>query len=196
MGTHLIGTVVSDRVLRARWAYGELRSDRFRKRYVGRGPSHLLDNAAQGIPFEQLSPQDVTVLAQMVVRVRGRPFACHVDGSTYRCEAWTREQLLQVMALPVINPPERKTCIAYRRFLSAPPTSTAGGRPQATDPRFVIRTIPAEQRFEQQEPVIVVRRGRHLILLEGYLRSLHFLRSNDPNDRLLVWVPEAGPVSP
>jgi hypothetical protein len=54
------------------------------------------------------------------------------------------------------------------------------------DPRVVAWSIDPAHSFEQFEAVIVILIGGRPMLLDGYLRSLLWLRRNDPSKPLLL----------
>jgi hypothetical protein len=57
------------------------------------------------------------------------------------------------------------------------------------DPRVQADAIPLETEFVQSEPVIVLPYGEFNLLIDGYLRSVLFMRSPNPDARILVWYP-------
>jgi hypothetical protein len=186
-----VGTQITAHEAKARWAYGELTSGRFGKNYLGKGPQHIHDFAAAKNPFTTLMPADHDALAAMLDRGRDPTVAMSVDTSPlYRCEAWTKGQLVHAWALPAFNTPAKIRPMPYYDFYTGIPNTGPGGLPEDSDARIAARAIPYGTPFNQNhEPVIVIGEpGRH-VLLEGYLRSIIFMRSSDPSHRLLVWVP-------
>jgi hypothetical protein len=49
--------------------------------------------------------------------------------------------------------------------------------------------MPCDQPFNQTEPVIVIPYHGKNLLLEGYLRSVLFIRNANPDLKILVWYP-------
>jgi hypothetical protein len=177
------GQTATGEEIKARWAYSELTSPRFGPGYVGHGPVHLFEMAKRGEPFSEVSPADWDILRDMLIQRRGSMPATLDHAATYKCQGWRRSQLLSVRALPSFNPLGNGQAIPYRNFLDGAPT--AGN----DDPRTVFAAITLPAKYEQAEPVVIVRVCNEFLLLEGYLRSLLFAKSIDPDAELLVWVP-------
>ena len=183
-----VGQLISAHVVKARWAYFELASERFGPAYAGSGPQHLFDAARAGEPFSKLDASDHHELVRMLNFARPGPFAAVVDTSPlYRCKALTAEQLSQLWALPSFGLGPTNSGIQLMDFFHK--TYGAGNVPSAGDPRSAAATgkpLPADH-----EPVIVIRtNGRH-VLLEGYSRAVAFMSATNTADRLLAWFPWA-----
>jgi hypothetical protein len=150
---------------------------------------HLQEKAAAGIPFSDLHEGDWNQLVRMLSVGHNENYVMSIDiCDRYVCKAWTKDRLAQVWAVSDFNPLEKR-CIPYMVFYESPPNTGPDGSPQDDDPRVAARAIPHDLPFDQKEPVIVVRMDGFDILLEGYLRSILFMRSNDPAAVLLVWAP-------
>jgi hypothetical protein len=186
-----VGAQITAHEAKARWAYSELLSSRFGKNYVGVGAKHIYDAAAAKNPFSTLLPADHDELAKMLDRGRDPALTAMVDSSPlYRSEAWTKGQLAHTWALPAFNPPAKRSAIPYYDFYTGRPNTGPAGTAEDSDPRVAARAIPYGTPFNQShEPVIVIGEPGKYVLLEGYLRSIIFMRSSDPSHRLLVWVP-------
>ncbi len=186
-----IGAQITAHEAKARWAYSELLSDRFGKNYVGVGPAHIHDRANAKNPFSTLMQADHDELVKMLGRGRDPTLTPNVDLSpTYRCEAWTKGQLAHAWALPAFNTPSKQRPMPYYDFYTGRPNTGPGGLAEDSDPRVAARAVPYGTPFNQQhEPVIVIGQPGEYVLLEGYLRSIIFMRSSDASHRLLVWVP-------
>jgi hypothetical protein len=76
----------------------------------------------------------------------------------------------------------------YREFLANPP-NTVNGKPDWTDPRQSADTWPPGKPFSQNEPGIAITGRGRTVLVDGYCRSLIFMRHGTDDDRFLVWVP-------
>ena len=187
----MIGVHVTAHQVKARWAYHELISARFGKNYLGAGPKHIHDMAAAKNPFSVLTPADHDELVKMLERGRHPEFTSYVDGSPmYRCEAWTKGQLAHTWALPVFDAPAKKKLVPYYDFYIGTPNTGAGGTAEDSDPRVAARTIPQGTPFNQaHEPVVIVGKPDQYVLVEGYFRSILFMRFGDLSQRLLAWVP-------
>ncbi len=57
------------------------------------------------------------------------------------------------------------------------------------DPRVQADLVPFEASFVQSEPVIILNYGETPLMLDGYLRATLFMRSPNPEARLLAWRP-------
>jgi hypothetical protein len=185
----VIGLRTTAQEVKARWVYGELTSRRFGRRYPG-GPQHIYDLAMAKNPFPALTASDQAELVKMFDRARPER-AAEVDRSElYRCEAWTKGHLAQCWALPEFNPPTRRHPIPYYDFYLAAPNANARGGIEEEDPRAEAMRIPSGTPFNQfHEPAVVVGSLGDYHLIEGYLRSILFMRAGDLSQRLLVWVP-------
>ena len=144
------------------------------------------------MPFHALTSQDYDDLVQMLYLARGQDFAQNVDrfGSTYECQAWTRGQLAQAWALPAYNPPDKKVPIPYYDFYTGVTNTGPGGLAEDSDARVAAKLIASDLPAPlDEEPAIMIGVPGLYMLLEGYLRSVLFMRSSDLSRRLLVWVP-------
>ncbi|MFH0303467.1 hypothetical protein AAFX91_41460 [Bradyrhizobium sp. 31Argb] len=185
-----IGTTATSEEIKARWAFSEIPSPRFGPSYRGHGPSHLHDLAHGGEPFEKVPPADWPHLLEMISKHgRNEGFVSNIDtlgGATFTCTAWHLSDLMNSHVLPTFGN------VSYPVFLTQNPSIVlAGGSPRfdSHDPRAVASSIDPGVPFVQREPCIVIRYGGHDVLIEGYLRSLLWLRKNDPATPLLVWLP-------
>jgi hypothetical protein len=186
-----VGTLATSVEVKARWAYSEIPSLRFGKKYVGHGPRRLHTLALGGAPFSNVDPGDWPVLQAMAEHARNKEFIDSIDafGSpSFQCTRWRIEELLNVQTLPLFGR------VSYSAFLTRNPCAVLrNGLPafDEADPRVVAWSIDSTEPFEQIEPVIVVIVRGQPLLLDGYLRSLLWLRRNDPAKPLLVWLPVA-----
>ena len=127
----------------------------------------------------------------MLIAARGTGFAGNIDSAQiYLCEGWDKQKLMSILAVPAFNPPLKRQVIPYSQFYNGMPNTGPGMTPEASDPRVAIASITIPAIYVQDEPVIVISVQGHLILLEGYLRSLLFMKSPDPKAELLAWVPQ------
>jgi hypothetical protein len=193
----MIGDIVSAHVVKARWAYGELTSTRFGLKYRGLVSRHIHDAAATGRPFSQLMPADIDELVTLLPRVREREFLDAVDAHpSYRCKALTRGQVAQLHVLPTFWP-KGHVPTAYMPYMDFYfQTFGRGNVGPRSDPRVIAHGIDPSAPLGEQEPVIVIRVGRRHLLIEGYLRSVLFMRHPDRNLRLRAWLPISGAPSP
>ena len=130
-------------------------------------------------------------LVRMLDGGRGQPFASNADQHPqYICSSWTKGQLAQTWALPAYNPPDKRNPIPYYDFYIGPRNTGPGGSAEDSDARIAADKITPPADLSGHEPVIVIGRPGAYILLEGYLRSVLFMRDAGPAQRLLVWVPK------
>jgi hypothetical protein len=184
---HMRGHCVGDRIelgeLQARWAYSELTSSRFAGWYEGfPGHAALLEKAKAGIDFTRLSAGEVAQLVAMNEGGRGRLVNLLKAHTRYRCDAWTKAQLGQVMTLRMFDPPAPS--VTFSAYAATPASPNHG------DARRVAEAMGPGQCIAAKDPVPVVPRDNGYCLVDGYLRSLLFMRSSAPSGHILVWLPE------
>lgn len=182
----MLGTTATAEEVKARWAYSEISSSRFGKYYIGHTPAHLEALAKTSAPFSQVSSQDWPTLVSLIETYgRNKLFVDNIDihGSPrFVCTAWGIQELLNSWTVPAFGQ------LPYPVFLSRPPARNATGGVDDADPRYCAQSIPFDPNFKQTEPAIIIKPGVNM-LLEGYLRSILWLRLNDPNTPFLVWLP-------
>lgn len=115
---------------------------------------------------------------------RGGLVAVLDSARSYQCAAWLRQELGRVWAIPAFDPNGKQHLIPYLSFL-------AGSRPpnEPNDPRRAADGVPTTQAFIQAEPGIVGLLNTVPVLLDGYCRSVLFMRSENLYAQFLVWVP-------
>lgn len=181
----MIGTRATAQEIKARWAYSEIPSSRFGKHYVGHTPAHLDGLARSGAPFSQVASTDWPTLVSLIENFgRDKSFVDNIDvngGPHYVCAGWGVQDLLNCLTIPVFDQ------APYPVFLSRPPNRDALGQVDDADPRYCAYNLPFSPHFTQSEPAIVIRPGGANMLLEGYLRSILWLRL--PTTPFLVWLP-------
>jgi hypothetical protein len=187
--TVAIGTLATSSEIKARWAYSEIPSLRFGKKYLGQGPDHLRTLALDGAPFSAVNPNDWPQLVAMAEHGRNKDFVDSIDlfgAPSYRCEGWQLDDLLDALTLPAFGR------VPYPTFLTRNPGAVLkGGMPafDEADPRVVAWSVDPTQPFVQTEPIIVVRIQGQLMIIDGYLRSLLWFRKHDAKQPLLAWLP-------
>jgi hypothetical protein len=164
--------------LKARWAFAEFRSERFRGKYAHLSPERIRN----GVAFWGLDADERSHLVWMLDKYRA-PLAPELDrADLYECQAWTKERFGRVHTIAVLGP-NRNENVSFLSFIATPPFD------DSLDPRVEAGKIPVEAPFVQTEPVIVLPYGEIELLLDGYLRGLLFMRSREKDGRILVWVP-------
>ena len=160
--------------------------------FVRHGTQALRNKAWQRIPFDSLLAAEQDELVRMLDGGRGQPFASNVDQHPeYICSGWTKGQLAQTWALPAYNPPAKRDPIPYYDFYIGPRNTGPGGSAEDSDARIAADKITPPADLSRHEPVIIIGRPGVYILLEGYLRSVLFMRDANPVQRLLVWLPKS-----
>lgn len=189
-----IGNRVTRRVLKARWAYSELTSTRvgykYEANYKNGDNTHVFEYARANKPFEELDESDTSHLVTMNEHYRAGFQEALATSEVYECAAWTKDELSRVLTIPVLDPQRKNRNVPFLSYAIAPPFRRPDGTVEMTDPRAVAETIPLDKRTLQHEPVPAIRVNGRYMLLDGYLRSILFMRSEDPDATLLAWIPQ------
>jgi len=114
---------------------------------------------------------------------RGRLVNLLKAHSRFRCDAWTKAEFGEVKTLRMYDPPVPS--VTFSAYLAGPASQDWG------DARRIADTLEPGHCIATKEPVPLVPRGKGHCLVDGYLRSVLFMRSGDPGGRILVWLPEA-----
>jgi hypothetical protein len=190
----MFGKIISREELQARWSYSEM-TGRFAADYPS-GP--LKTKIEQRALFESLSAAEHTELTQMNLTGLRKGMAWTMANIThYRCESWTKEQFLRLHALLILDPTHKNARhVPLLSFFMSPRFRNPDGSLQETDPRVQADKVPLEQLFVQRDPLIIGYWPDGVqVLFEGYFRAHLFLRSENPNAQILLWVPHAGSVT-
>jgi hypothetical protein len=186
------GTVAETLEVRARWAYGEMASDRFGPRYAPHAPQHLLDAVRRGDLFDTIGPQEWPTLSQLLDHARPNEYLHRelLKWPKFRCAYWSASELDSALAIRAFNMPHQAAPFPYKDFYAGlPNTGTNGtvwGFSEPSDPRVqAFRTPDAPQ----SEPGVAIEFQSQYLLVDGYLRSVVFRRQRDPLLRFAVWVP-------
>lgn len=183
----MIGQVATAQEVIARWAYGEIVSSRFAHLFGDPRAQGLRQKAVEGVPFDVLPSEDVVLLADLMKSARNAGFVGIVERHpTYEVTGWTREQLFSAFALPVFNPQRVNQIFPYSEFLRGLPKPDANGNPDTTDPRTAVSQLLEPLAY--LEPGIIIDLGVP-VLLDGYFRSLAYLKFPPEDGLLPVWVP-------
>lgn len=184
----MIGKVITRDELKARWAYAESRSSRFKGQYEPLLPPDLFTSANNGRPFDQISREEWPELIAALERERisligflGEPWGA----SEFKCVGWDVPGLLSSPAMGNFFADEQQR--GYFCFLAWPTKQTHDGKADTHDPRYAAAGRAFDRNFRVEEPLIAVRSNGHHILIDGYLRSILWLRN--PVEPLPVWVP-------
>jgi hypothetical protein len=179
------GKTATAREIKARWAYSEVLSDRFGGPYGAVLERPLFDRIKGGCHFCEIEESQWDLLIQGLTAARNAQFSASIDRfgpNGYVCAEWSVDDLMNSRVLPHFG-----VGLLYREFLTLLPISVPPGTIDAADPRLRIWMTPLQPAFAQNEPLISIRIGAELMLVEGYKRSLLWLRS--PTKPLLIWQP-------
>ena len=185
----MIGTVIPTRLVKARWAWSELTSPRFAKKYGSLGPDavRLQGMANAGARFDSLSAPDVDILVSLIEK-RQSGFMPAFNGiENFVCVAWTKQDLLASLTIPAMSPAKNRH-IPYSEFIKNPP-HIVDGKPEWSDPRVTADNWPNDQSFSQTEPAISIRVNGQNMLIDGYGRSVIYMRHGKDADVFMVWTP-------
>jgi len=187
-----VGDKIGLRELQARWAYSELVSPRQILNYCTfAGFEPLFEKARQNIPFEDLDNEETDYLFVMNDGVRAPLAAMLKPFPVFACESWRRDKIAQALTIAF----DRGNQLTFETYANNP-LFAPGQRPDPGDFRLAALLMPANEK-SFAEPVPLVPTGNsQFMLLDGYLRSLLFLRSTDPDRRLLVWIPDQSHALP
>jgi hypothetical protein len=178
------GTVIGIEELKARWAYTEITSSRYGGFYRQRLGAAVVDLADRSTRFGDLPRSELPELAAALEAVRPPAFVDLVrryGADRYECVHWRLSQVLNCRTLPQYG------TVPFYTFLAQPMARDAANEPRRSDPRYVANAVPESEVSAVAEPAIAVVIGKHPILVDGYLRTILWLRK--PGDALPVWVP-------
>ena len=183
------GQIATSKEVKARWGFGEVLSEEFGSPYKNILPANVYDHIRKGNSFDDLDPNHWDILIQGLNTARLPSFTDGIDqyGSNgYICTEWSIDDLMKAKVIPMFGQ------VLYREFLTLPPERTKEGILNPADPRCRVWGVSLQPAFVQGEPLITVLIGAEHLLVEGYTRSLLWLRN--PTNPLLVWTSIASPV--
>jgi len=179
------GQTATAREIKARWAFSEVLSDRFGGPYSIVLPQPLYNQVAEGCNFSDIPESDWDSLIQGLNTARSAKFTAIIDAfglGGYVCAEWSVEDLMNAKVIPKFG-----EGLCYREFLTTYPTSQLTGALDLNDPRFRAWGTPVDAAsFVQTEPLISIKTGSDYMLIEGYTRSILWVRS--PGKSLRMWV--------
>jgi hypothetical protein len=180
------GARASVEEIKARWAFAEITSSRFGIGFKSALPPSILDLAHAGKPFSRVAKHEWQTLIAALDRVRPHGFTDSLNGSSaYVWSSWSATDLMDCLTIPNFQG------VRFSAFLARPPNTDLAGNADTKDPRFVSAGLAFDPGFSVREPVIAILYGQQHMLLEGYLRSILWLR-NPMLPPLPIWVPETG----
>lgn len=179
------GQTATAREIKARWAFSEVVSDRFGGPYSAVLSQPLYDQVRAGCKFSNIQEGDWDNLIQGLNTARNPAFTGYIDtygSSGYVCVEWSIEDLMGARCIPNFGKD-----LYFRQFLTMFPISQSNGAFDLADPRFKAWATPVGAPFLQTEPLISIKVGCDHMLIEGYTRSILWVRN--PVKPLLMWVP-------
>lgn len=160
--------------LKARWGFSEARSPRW-----------SADYASVKLPtsFDDTSPETREELVAALTKQRPH-LAPAIDAhEKYETQLWSKEQLGRAYTI-LRMAPSRNANIPFLSFIACPRFD------EDSDPRVQADAVPFDEPFVQTEGAIILPIADvGPILIEGYFRSVIFMRTPDPNARIAVWYP-------
>ena len=186
-GALVKGMVITAEEVKARWAYGEIPSARFGTTCKTNLPASVHDAAVNcGIRFSQVSASEWPGLIAALKIARPSRFVDNIDtfgAPNYVCVSG-RSLICWVAgrSLASIKCSTSPSSLA-RLGKTQPVTLTTLTRASKTS-----HLIPFDLNFKLEEPLIAILVDHAPMLIEGYLRSILWLRN--PVYPLRVWVPD------
>jgi hypothetical protein len=182
------GTKASTQEVRARWAYGEMTSARFGPKYRNHGVKQaILDCAVNHAAFDDVDRSHWPELDRLLGLARPGEYL-HGDlnqWSLFKCSHWTKTELENALAIRAFNKPNPDP-LPYIDFYKGLPNTGANQRAEDSDPRVQAFRTPD---YPQAEPAVAQLVNGKNLLVDGYLRSIIFMRQDKPELRFAVWVP-------
>jgi hypothetical protein len=185
----MIGSKIPIRIAKARWAWSELTSPRFGNKYAAMGPDaiRLQYLAKNGAAFDALPEPDKDILVSLIEKRQPGFMRDIANVKEFVCEAWTQDDLMKTIAIPALSPGKDRL-LPYADFIKNPP-HMVGGQPEWSDPRVSADSWPQGKPYSQDEPAIAILHSGDKILVDGYGRSVIFVKHGKSDDKFLVWVP-------
>lgn len=166
--------------MKCRWIYSELGSERWREAYTQlRGSTPLSEKAKLHIAFSSLaSAERQQLLAYAPSSSRRGLMGRLGNHSDYRLEQWDKSQVGATRTIHAYG------SVPYGEFLA---TDSPSGD-EATDAREAAKALPYYPGV--WEAGIAVGEPRNYMLLDGYTRSVVFMKDAPPDARFAIWVPD------
>jgi len=180
--------MASSTELRARWAYAEFKSSRFGQFYRNNDSTELGELADRQVDFDQL-PARLRLRLVELHALNRREFGDIVDAHhTYVLDIWSKGRLCQASTMVHFGGGSQRTYIPYLDFLHGERLVSPDGAPDANDPRTEADSVPQDPTRGIPEWGCIAVNDFPNVLIDGYLRSVLFMR-DAPRDALLpVWV--------
>jgi len=166
--------------MKSRWIYSELGSPRWAEAYEQlRGDTPLLEKAKLHVPFAALSEDEREQLLRYAPISSRRGLMGRLNNhAAYRLEHWDKQRIRTTTTIHAYG------SVPYAEFLAGhcPPGE------EAADPREAAKALPYYP--GTWEAGIVVGKPGEYMLLDGYTRSVVFMKEAPADATFALWVPE------
>jgi hypothetical protein len=175
-----VGDVARVDEMKSRWVYSELGSPRWGEAYAQlRGHTPLLEKATLHVPFSSLTADEREQLLEYAPSSSRRGLMGRLSNHpSYRLERWTKTQLRAT------HTTHHYGSVPFNEFLSGRPKP--GEEPD--DAREAAKKLGYHP--DKWEAAIVVGKRGDYMLLDGYTRSVAYIREAPASAKLAVWVPD------
>jgi len=176
--------------VKALWALNEIKSDRTKKFYHDIRVPEILHSLGTGTDsVVDPGSSEFRVLIEMFEAAREKFLYMYFNGvKEFVMEQWPVERLCAVKAMSQMDPLGRGRFISVLAFaLSPPPAGADDGDPRVAAARAPLSDAP----IIPTEPVIAGLYNGLQVLIDGYRRSILFLRSAGQDDCIPILVPIA-----
>jgi hypothetical protein len=166
--------------MKSRWVYSELGSPRWGEAYAQlRGHTPLLEKARLHVPFSSLTAEERDQLLEYAPHSSRRGLMARLNNhSQYRLEHWTKSQISATRTIHAYD------SVPYEDFLAG--SSKPGD--ENSDAREAAKKLPYYP--ATWEAGMVVGTPGDYILLDGYTRSVVFMKEAPRGDKFAIWVPD------
>jgi hypothetical protein len=165
--------------MKSRWVYSEIGSPRWGHAYaLLHGHTPLLEKAQLHIPFAALSAEEHAQLLAYAPSSSRRGLMGRLAGhAIYRLEHWDKRQLGAAHTTHGFG------VVPYAQFYAADPSGE-----DANDPREAAKHLPYYP--GTWEAAIAVQEHGGYMLIDGYTRSVVFMKEAPAEATFAVWVPD------
>ncbi len=105
----------------------------------------------------------------------------------FECKHWTKSDLLNSIMIPAISVNKHKH-ILYSEFIDNLPR-IIGGNSEQSDPRSPKNKWDKLEAYKPCEPAIAIIECGKNMLIDGYGRSIFFMKNGTEKDIFRVWMP-------
>lgn len=166
--------------MKSRWVYSELGSPRWGEAYAQlRGHTPLLEKATLHVPFSSLTADERELLLDYAPNSSRRGLMARLSNHpAYHLEQWGKDKMRATHTIHAYG------SVPYEEFLSGHPSAGEHGN----DAREAAKKLPYYP-GTWEAGVAVGKRGEYL-LLDGYTRSVVFMKEAPPDAKFAMWVPD------